>query len=344
MGGTTLPGIKKKYIFILGGVIFLCLLILIFLLTRNPAPKSENDILLDIQESTAWFSAGGELLATGCEITKRRTDEKNFSDVIYLDVFAENEDIDCTLSYIVKYELYNDGWELESVERDWEGLWQIVPLHGMTDEQIQEKLDYYISEGWYDTVELIDRKTELDELSCNETVTLYATKDHYYGTEEFTLTQNWYFEPLICAYTAVTANPTVEDCSLILKDTIVGTTWTCNRYYDQFDAWPDKFNFTVEELAEEDGKVWIKFIIQRTRNTYWDISSSEPVNWGMSSRFVVSTYMEYLESEDKWGFNLENKNEYLYSEEDDERFTENDWFCFSLEENGSGYIIQTGEN
>ena len=343
MGGTTLPGIKKKYIFILGGVILLCLL-LIFLLTRHPSPKGENDILRDVQESSAWFTTGGELTVTGCEITKRRTDEKNFSDVIYVDVFAENEDIDCTLSFIVKYELYNDGWELESVDRDGEGMWQIVPLHGMTDEQIQEKLDYYISAGWYDTVELIDRETQLDELSCNETVTLHATKDHYYGTEEFTLTQNWYFEPSICSYSAVIANPTVEDCSLILKDTIVGTTWTCNRYYDQFDAWPDKFTFTVEELSEEDGKVWIKFSIRRERNTYWDLGNSEPVNWGMTSRFVVSSFMEYFENENKWGFNMEDKNEYLYSAEDDERFTENDWFCFSLEENGSGYIIQTSGN
>lgn len=320
------------------------LVLLIFLIALagcSPSAKSEKEIVDDLQENSAFFSTGGELTITGYDVTKRRTDADNFADIVYLDIYAENDDIDCILSYIMHYELYNDGWILESVERDYEGQWSIVPLHGMTDTELQEKLDYYISEGRYDTIEVAERETDLTEYGCEETVYLLATKEHLYGTETFQVVQTWYFEPSICRFTSIVAAPFITERSIALKDPIVGVSWNCSRYHNQMNVWPDKFDFAILDLYEENGKTWMELSVDRERNTYWDYNSNEPVYWGCKSTFAVSLYLTYLEEEGMWAYNLQDLNEYLYSEDDNERFTENSWFCFSLDQGGGGYIIDT---
>ena len=53
--------------------------------------------------------------------------------------------------------------------------------------------------------------------------------------------------------------------------------------------------------------------------------------------------MKYWEAEDKWVFNLEGKNEYLYSEDDDKCFTSDGWFYFSLDQSEVRYIVETND-
>ena len=63
-----------------------------------------------------------------CEIEKRRTDEEAGTDLIYLTVSGDNGEFECSLSYIVTYELYNEGWILETIERDYEGDWVLTGI------------------------------------------------------------------------------------------------------------------------------------------------------------------------------------------------------------------------
>lgn len=330
-----IQNILRKFFPIAAIAFMLCL----FMTGCAKSAKSEKEIIADLQESPSFFSVGGELTITGCEVTKRRTDADNYSDVIYLDIFASNDDIDCTLSYIMYYELYNDGWILENVEQDYEGQWLIVPLHGMTDEDIQTKLDYYVDTGLYDTIELIDRETDLSEYGCTETVILCGEKEHLYGTETFDLTQTWYFEPLICDYTSVVADPMVTDRSITLKEAIIGNSWSCKRYNRPNVSFMDNFEVSVENLYEKNGDTWIVFTIDREDFHIW---GENPV-YGVRTEFIVSDFLEYWVEGDKWAFNLEDKNDYLYPEDDNERFTENSWFCFSLDRPGVGYIEETSE-
>lgn len=50
--------------------------------------------------------------------------------------------------------------------------------------------------------------------------------------------------------------------------------------------------------------------------------------------------INYLETEYKWGFNMQSSNGFLYSENDNEQFTENEWFCFDLDYDGVGYFAE----
>lgn len=112
-------------------IVLVCAAFAIVFNMLGDGAKSEREILSDLCEGGYYVSDVADV--SDFEITKRQTDRDNHSDIIYITVQTDERDIQCKLSYVMRYELYNDGWLLESVERDYDGDWE---LNGITDEQI----------------------------------------------------------------------------------------------------------------------------------------------------------------------------------------------------------------
>ena len=69
--------------------------------------SEEKDIMEDLKASDQFISDTAEI--ESCEIIKRQTNTESVT------VEGGNNELSFTLSYILTYELYNEGWFLESV-------------------------------------------------------------------------------------------------------------------------------------------------------------------------------------------------------------------------------------
>lgn len=111
------------------GVIWGGLFLLIMLLSLcgcSPSAKSEREIIADLQQNPAFISE--TIKIDDCEIIKRQTDKDSKSDIVYITVYVNEEDLTCELSYVMEYVLYNEGWILENVSRYDDGPWSIEGL------------------------------------------------------------------------------------------------------------------------------------------------------------------------------------------------------------------------
>lgn len=164
--------------------IFLLLIVMACSLTAcGKSPKSEQGILDDLNASTDYIAPPIDV--DECEIEKRRTDEEVGTDLIYLTVSGDNREFECSLSYIVTYELYNEGWMLETIERDYEGDWVLT---GIDDdamiEDIQSLTGHTDDPEWSDSVKFINVIDErLPEYSDNPFEVIYTAELYFFEAE-----------------------------------------------------------------------------------------------------------------------------------------------------------------
>lgn len=149
--------------------LFFCLtvcLLLSVLSGCSPSAKNEREITEDLQGNPAFISQSVQI--GSCEIIKRQTDPKNKSDIVYVTAYIDEDELKCTLSYVMYYSLYNEGWLLETVERNETGPWLISGLtKDQVSKEIQEK-DTFLKEH-------IDMKITDCEMG-----NLYSDSDDWY--------------------------------------------------------------------------------------------------------------------------------------------------------------------
>lgn len=109
--------------------------VLLLLSGCSASAKSEKEIVADLRQSSEFI--GEAVKIDDYEIIKRQTDKNNNTDLIYITVTINEDELNCTLSYIMQYILYNDGWKLESVNRYFDGVWSIG---GLTTDHILEDI------------------------------------------------------------------------------------------------------------------------------------------------------------------------------------------------------------
>ncbi|MBE6932607.1 MAG: hypothetical protein E7464_04400 [Ruminococcaceae bacterium] len=80
--------------------------------------KTEEQIIEDFKMKETL--PPGEVL-DNVEIVKRQTREEEMTDKVYLCATSHTDVYSVVASYILTYNLYNEGWILDSVEPDWEG-------------------------------------------------------------------------------------------------------------------------------------------------------------------------------------------------------------------------------
>lgn len=113
----------------------LLLITLISLCGCSPSAKSEKEIIADLRQSPAFISETVKI--EKCEIVKRQTNKDSKSDLVYLTVYVNEDDLTCELSYVMEYILYDEGWILESAVRDYDGVWN---LGGLSNDRILEDI------------------------------------------------------------------------------------------------------------------------------------------------------------------------------------------------------------
>lgn len=153
----------------------------IFCLTGcSEKPMSEEEIQAQLQDSPGFYPEA-RLRIEDMAITKRQTDTKGKTDIVYVTVDADNDAVTCTLSYILSYVLYNEGWMLEDVERDYTGKWEIAPLEGPDLEVVQN----YLVSANYDNAEYVSNEANLE--SGTDTYTFTNVTNYAYMTARDTL-------------------------------------------------------------------------------------------------------------------------------------------------------------
>lgn len=110
----------------------------------SQSAKSEREIIADLQQNPAFISETVKI--RDYEIIKRQTRRNNYSDLVYLTVYVNEDKFKCTFSYIMEYTLYNDGWILENVTQYLDGPWSI---DGLSSDQLSSDVtdnDFYFDD------------------------------------------------------------------------------------------------------------------------------------------------------------------------------------------------------
>lgn len=305
-------------------IIFMPLLAVFLLSGCSPKAKSEKEIIADLQESPCFFPEQ-EVLITDYEIIKRQTDKKNKSDMIYVKIFAENDNITCELSYSMTYALYNEGWILDNVSGYNILDWIITPLQGVDDATIQSVIDSYINDGTYDSLEITSRDTELGPNQGTDTIYFDAVKEHVYATEHIILSKTWYFSDYLYAFES--PDDMFEYIRAInFNSSLTGASWRdLIRYKGASNLFLDRFDIHIKEWNSD--------------NTLYATIARKQFNWDLTTTPIRESYVAfynsdyaYNSSEDKWGLSLSKLNGVLYDSTDSVNFEDHDYFYFDLDD------------
>ena len=125
-------------------VVIFILMLMCFLTSCAVPEKSENDIITDLQNHPNFYSVQ-KINIEKLSIIKRQTNVDDKNDIIYVDVKASNDNITCSLSYIMQYTLYNEGWILDNVSAYNTEAWSILPLTAPSPEDAENYVKEYYS-------------------------------------------------------------------------------------------------------------------------------------------------------------------------------------------------------
>lgn len=105
----------------------------------KPKEASEDEVQQALLQSSPYmdYFDPETSMVEDFTITKRQTTSENGTDVVWVSVNAKDDEKSATLSYVMNYVLYNDGWRLEDLSRDMESIWEFSPLQGPSDDLIK---------------------------------------------------------------------------------------------------------------------------------------------------------------------------------------------------------------
>lgn len=151
-------------------LLFLCAFLSLIILSGCSKPeKSEAEIVKDLQTSPIFISV--DVKISNYEIIKRQTNVDDKTDLVYITVQTNDPKLTSSLTFELKYELYNEGWILESVVRYYDGPWE---FSGLGEAQLLADIkdnDYYFSDWDLDVVDI-----EITEESCDSNAMTYYEK------------------------------------------------------------------------------------------------------------------------------------------------------------------------
>ena len=211
--------------------------------------KSEKELAADLQ-GDPFFLCNQDIIITDYNIIKRQTDVQGKTDIVYINVRAENDYISWDRSYVMTYGLYNEGWILDDVAAYDESNWKVQLLQGVDEVAVQDYMDSYKKGNAFDLVELINKATTLEENWGEDRITFRATREHLYGTEILDFEQTWYFDKNSCVF-SVMGEPERVNRSIILNDAIVGAEWNgLVRYHESYSVYQDQFDIKVVAMYD----------------------------------------------------------------------------------------------
>lgn len=100
----------------------------------NPnAPKSEEQMLTDLEDRSFFEES---MILDSLTVIKRQTKQEDRTDVVYVTVKSHNEKVETARSFVLTYNLYNEGWILDDISSYWEGENTAKPLAGPDDSML----------------------------------------------------------------------------------------------------------------------------------------------------------------------------------------------------------------
>ena len=123
-------------------IILLCIITLSLLSGCGKKAVSDSQLQSDLYNSVEFskFSVEFGMEITNLEIIKRQTAVENKFDRVWISVDTASNTVEGKFYYIMIYNLYNDGWLLESVIEDKTDLWHFAPISGISDEEVSNYL------------------------------------------------------------------------------------------------------------------------------------------------------------------------------------------------------------
>ena len=154
-------------------LVLILLGIMLLLLTGcGKKPASASALENDLYNSGGFSRFSNELgmNITDFEIEKRQTTTESKVDIVWVSVKASGDTVKGEMYYKMTYNLYNDGWLLETIEDDNVDSWHFEPLCGVPDAEIA---DYMPEEA-----EILENTVDLD--TATQTVTYTYEEPHLY--------------------------------------------------------------------------------------------------------------------------------------------------------------------
>lgn len=128
-------------------IFILITIVTIFLFTGcGIQPKSEEEIKADIENHYLWKELN--ITTTDFQIEKRQTNTDAKEDIVYVSMYGENDVSIAEQYYIATYNLYNEGWILDNLERnyDYDHYSSVEPKRGNNYNAIIEFIDSHEDE------------------------------------------------------------------------------------------------------------------------------------------------------------------------------------------------------
>ena len=302
------------------------LTLLVLLLTGcSESAKKEKQIIKDLQKSSSFFSQQDAEI-TDYDIIKRQTDEKNKSDIVYIHVVAENDLFLWDRSYVMTYGLYNEGWILDEVSEYNRPDWVVKPLQGVSDDTISQYIDSLKAEYGFDSVEIVDRKTSLDDNFGSDEIVFEAKKEQLFSTEVKVLTQTWFLNVNIYEF-GFYDDPVLTDRTVTLNEKIIGLEFNnIARNVRYQDIFQDTFDIAIRSVVDNG---IVLTVTMKDNLAAWWYGLDEPPK--TTTQLFCDT-ITYFEGEEKIGISLAGLRSQLYSAGDEDDFDELDYLLLSLDE------------
>lgn len=209
-------------------ILFILLCSTMCLLLAGCAEKTadESQLRADLYSSDAFseYANDRNMEITDLEIVKRQTDEAQKVDAVWIRANAASEEVEAEMYYVMTYNLYNDGWLLESVEDDEIDSWCFVPLQGVSDDVIANDLQYFSN------YEILNNELDLEQ--GRQTITFTYEETHLYCT--ITSTEQLIYEFENAYYDFGTAYAGEWGSSFVTLDS--STVWNVCGTYQNSDG------------------------------------------------------------------------------------------------------------
>jgi len=146
-------------------IMFIMVVLIMTILTAcGEKAKNEKEIAEEVAMYDTFFEAY-ELEIVSYKVDKRQTNEDDKIDYVWFTICGQNSEFEYSAEYELIYVLYNDGWQLEEIDR--------------TDFEYQAKVSFDSTELEAELAELYDNISKIDvEENGNQTVLYYSAEEN----------------------------------------------------------------------------------------------------------------------------------------------------------------------
>ena len=230
------------------------------------APKNEEQMLADLAAHPYFEKSMG---LDSLKVIKRQTRQEDLTDVVYVTVKSHDEKVEAVKSYVLTYNLYNEGWILDNVSSYSEGENSVKPLAGPDDSAIDMLFQRYnvthdniYYDPPYSEWTIVERNVDLDGRTASFVVDAVREVPLCVRRERMTVDFCFWDDIFWCEASTIPGSDVVYtlDRSILIRD-----------YYAEDDFLgvdPDKYTLSITDVDEENRTITLYASIVSGYNGY----------------------------------------------------------------------------